>query len=64
VSDEECKEVTVKPIPVEEMVSARVVAITWSPDGNFTVSQAGIETLALPSLLRVVANYIERQLGI
>jgi hypothetical protein len=48
----------------ETVAPSRVVAIVVNPDGTFTLNQAGVETMSIPSLLRVVANDVERQLGI
>jgi hypothetical protein len=54
-----------KDVEVEAIeVTPRVVAGVVKPDGSIDITHTGIEMMALPSLLRVAANDVERQLGI
>lgn len=43
---------------------AKVVVITVEEDGSRRINPIGVDPMSLPTLLRVMANDVESQLGI
>ena len=42
----------------------RMVVVEITPNGSFSVQPVGIEAYSVPTLLRLVANDVEQQLGV